>query len=75
MEQLEKEMFDIVNLHHDMTTGTARQRRQIARKLRAQARAKKFGKLLGEVISFMLAVLMTSGFTALFLYLLYTLKG
>lgn len=75
MDQLEKEMFDVVNLHHDMVTGTARQRRQIARKKRAAARAKKWRKLLCEVISFMLAVLLTSGFTAIFLYMLFVLKG
>ena len=74
MDQLEKEMFDVVNRHHDMVTGTTRQRRQIARKLRAKARAKKFGKLLGEVVAFMLAVLLTSGFTAIFLYMLFVLK-
>lgn len=75
MDQLEKEMFDIVNHHHDMVTGTLRQRRQIARKMRAAARAKKWRKLLGEVVAFMLAVLLTSGFTAIFLYMLFVLKG
>ena len=75
MDQLEKEMFDVVNRNHAMATSTPQERRRMRRQAKARAWAKKWRNLLISLSAFILAVLMSAGLATLFLYLLYILKG